>query len=326
MTSTLGAQAHAAHEAMSATAWQTNFNNPAVAVQSWYVVARSRELRRGQAKSYPLLNRRLALYRDFSGTVHALDARCAHLGADLGDGQVIGDRLQCAFHHWCFGPDGACCDAPGLAATPPRQVRAYPVQERWGLIWIFNGPEPLFDLPGVPTAERFVALRLPSQTINCHPHLVIANGLDVTHYETLHGMVFSAAPRLIVDQPYRITLEVRGRPRSRFLQYLTGSWRDDIVATFTTIGGHLAWATVLGPIRFHMLFTGLTSAEGGCQTQTVLFLPTRPWAFAQAVVLVYVLLRDDHRILDNLKFSPGFTENDAGLKSFAEIVNSMETW
>lgn len=326
MTSVLSATVHTERQPSRTTAWQTNFNNPSVAVRSWYVAARSRELRRGQAKSYNLLNRRLTLYRDFFGTVHALDARCAHLGADLGDGHVIGDRLQCAFHHWCFGPDGVCCDAPGLAAIPPRQVRAYPTQERWGLIWIFNGPEPLFDLPDVPTDEQFVALRLPPQTINCHPHLVIANGLDVTHYEMLHGMVFSAPPRLIVDQPYRLTLEVRGKPRSRFLQCLTGSWRDDIVATFTTIGGHLAWATVLEPIRFHMLFTGLTSAEGGCQTQTVLFLPTRPRPFVQAVVLMYVLLRDDHRILDNLRFSPGFTETDAGLKSFVELVNSMETW
>jgi nitrite reductase/ring-hydroxylating ferredoxin subunit len=308
---------------------QVKFNNPAVAVQSWYVGAHSNEVRRGQIKSYELLNRRIALYRDFTGGMHALDARCAHLGADLGQGQVVGDQVQCAFHHWRYGSDGVCRQAPGLDYIPKRRVRCYPTLERWGLIWIFNGPKPLFDLPEPPVEAngRYWSFRPPQQYINCHPHLVIANGLDITHFEALHGMTFSAPPQLIADKPYRLTLEVRGRPRSRLLQYLTGSRYQDIIASFTTIGGNLAWATVRAPIRFYMLFSGLPSAKGGCRTQTVFFLPIRPaWQFLQAVLLMYTLLHDDRRILDSLMFSPGFTENDEPLKCFAEIVNTMEIW
>jgi phenylpropionate dioxygenase-like ring-hydroxylating dioxygenase large terminal subunit len=308
------------------SAEQTKFNNPSVAVQSWYVAARSRDLKRNSVKSYDLLNRRIAIYRDGSGVVYALDARCPHLGADLGQGKVVGDQLQCAFHHWRLGPDGRCRHAPGLNYVPERKVRCYPTRERWGLIWIFNGPTPLFDLPEAPAGERLWPLRLPPVYVNCHPHLVLANGFDVSHFGTLHNLELLGTS-LTVGDPYRVKLEVRARLRSRVMQYLTGSLHRDIIASFTTIGASLTWLTVMEPIYFYALFTGRPSSSGGCHSQTMLFLPAKSiLRVLQIGILVIALLYDDQRVLDNLAFFPGFTENDAVLKTFAEKVNSMETW
>ena len=177
------------------------FNNPDVVARSWYPVARSRQIKRGKVRSFNVLNRRIALYRDASGRIHVLDARCPHLGADLGRGTVEGDSLRCAFHGWGFGPDGHCRHAPGLEDVPKRRMRAYLVEERWGIAWLFNGPEPLFALPQTPKGLRVA--RLPSRTIRCHPHLVVANGLDSTHFEALHGMDFSEPPRLTVHDGFR---------------------------------------------------------------------------------------------------------------------------
>lgn len=298
------------------------FNNPQVVTRSWYVAARSRELRAGAVKSYELLRRRIVLYRDAQGVAHALDARCPHLGADLGHGRVNGDALQCAFHGWSFGPDGKC-----RAAGAAMQTRAYPVVERWGLIWIFNGPHPLFALPDAPPDEPVHALRLPPQRINCHPHLVIANGLDATHYEALHRMRFTAPPQLRATEDYRLTLELRGQPSARWQQRLTGTRRRDLVASFTTIGSSLAWATVSEPLRFHMLFAARPARNGGAETQTVLFfLPGERHNFPRVLALMYVLLYDDHRILDNIDFTPNFTARDAPLQAFAELVNRLGAW
>ncbi|MBA3530696.1 MAG: aromatic ring-hydroxylating dioxygenase subunit alpha [Ardenticatenales bacterium] len=303
---------------------RANFNNPAVNVQSWYVVARSAAVGRGKVRSFDLLGRKVVLYRAASGRVHVMDARCPHLGANLGHGTVVGEELQCAFHNWRFGPDGQCRAAPGLAEPPQRHVRAYPVQERWGLLWLFNGPEPLFDLPQLPAATRFWTLCPPSQHIRCHPHLVIANGLDAAHFEALHGMDLLESPRLTVEPPYRVTVELRGRPRAPLLRQLTGTERGAISASFTTIGGHLAWTAVQEPIEFYVLFTGRPTATGGCQTQTVFFLP-RGLRSLRAFATTYALLRDDRRILDDIAFFPGFTENDAALRAFAAQVNEMKT-
>jgi phenylpropionate dioxygenase-like ring-hydroxylating dioxygenase large terminal subunit len=303
------------------------FNNPAVVTQSWYVAAPGRDLGHGQVRSYDLLGRRIALYRDHGGRVHALDGHCAHLGADLGLGQVVEDQLQCPFHHWRYGPDGACRHAPGLARVPGRKLRAYPTLERWGLIWLFNGPRPGFELPGAPPAEACWHVRLPPQHIACHPHLVIANGLDSAHFETLHGMQYTAPPRLTTPAPGQVCLAIQGKPRSAWMQRVTGTRQRDIRGTITTIGGNLAWTTLDAPFRFHVLFSGRPTPEGGCRTQVVFLFPAGTgWRCVRAALLMYHLLHDDVRILERLAFRPAFTEADAGLRAFVQVVNAMDTY
>lgn len=301
---------------------ERHFNNPSIHLQSWYVAARGRTLSPGVVRAWPLLGRQIVFYRDGAGRARALDARCPHLGANLGHGRVVGEGLQCAFHHWCFGPDGQCQAAPGHASPPRRRTRPYPVQERWGLLWLFNGPQPLFTLPEPPDPPRFWTLCPPAQHIRCHPHLVIANGLDATHFEALHGMELLEEPSLTVEPPYRVTLSLCGRPHSRLLRRLSGSERAPIRATFTTIGGSLAWAAVQSPVEFYVLFTGRPTPEGGCRTQTVFFLPRGP-SFLRALAAMYVLLRDDRRILDDIAFAPAFTEADAPLRAFAALIEEM---
>lgn len=56
----------------------------------------------------------LAVFRDAYGEVHALDAYCPHLGANLAvGGKVKGKCLECPFHAWRFnGEDGRCTHIP----------------------------------------------------------------------------------------------------------------------------------------------------------------------------------------------------------------------
>ena len=52
---------------------EPNFNNPNVHVQSWYVVDRATALRPGQVHSFDLLGRRIAVCRNSSGALYAVD-------------------------------------------------------------------------------------------------------------------------------------------------------------------------------------------------------------------------------------------------------------
>jgi hypothetical protein len=120
---------------------------------------------------------------------------------------------------------------------------------------------------------------------------------------------------------------MQGKPRSGWLQSLTSSRFQDIQASFATIGGHLAWVTVQAPFHFYILFSGRLSAKGGCDTQVVFLFPKGTGVrFIQALALMYVLLHDDHRVLETLAFRPGFTEADTALRLFAETVNRIPTW
>jgi phenylpropionate dioxygenase-like ring-hydroxylating dioxygenase large terminal subunit len=302
------------------------FANPSQLAQSWYPIAPATRVRARQVASFELFDRRIALYRDRSGHVRALDARCPHLGADLGEGSVDGDRVRCAFHGWCFGPDGGCVDAPGYERAPGRRARVYPVQERWGLVWVFNGPSPLFNLP-LEGLERRRALRLPSQRIRCHPHMVLANGLDLSHYDAVHDFSFSESPELTAPSPYMVRVALRGRPRSRFWRVVTGCARRDVVATFTTIGASVAWASLTSPIVFDVLFTGRPDRTGGCVTQTV-FLFERPMRlrWLRGLGVMAALLHDDRRVLDTLQFRPQFAEHDEALRLYAAVVNRLGSW
>ena len=68
------------------------FNRPGVIAEGWYWLARTAEIRRGKVKALRLLGRELAVYRGADGTVVALDAYCAHMGAHLAAGHSRGQR------------------------------------------------------------------------------------------------------------------------------------------------------------------------------------------------------------------------------------------
>jgi nitrite reductase/ring-hydroxylating ferredoxin subunit len=303
------------------------FNNPEVVAQSWYVAARSGEVGRGRVTAVDVAGRRVALYRDGARRVRAVDGYCPHLGADFAHGSVVDGRLRCAFHGWRFDETGACVEAPGCASLPRRAARTFPVREKWGLVWVFGGPEPLFDLPESAYGDAARVVRLPRQRVACHPHLVIANGLDATHYDTLHGLDLTAPPAVRIAGPRAVELELRGRARARLRRLLTGGSRRDVCATFTTYGCSIAVARVTAPVDVEVVFTGAPVAGGACATQTLVLLPSwSPARLARTAALFAALLADDRRILDTIRFRDALAESDAPLAAFRDVVEALPTW
>lgn len=299
-----------------------------VLADAWYVASSEKALPMGRLRSIDLGRRRIAVWRGKSGAVHAMDARCPHLGADLSTGKVTGEAVQCPFHHWCFRGDGRCVEAPGQTHVPDRRGRAFSTAERFGLVWLWSGEGEPGPLPSSPWGDddRFRALRPPSQRLRCHAHLILANGLDATHFEALHDMISSAPPRLEEHGPGRMTLRLEGRPRSRFLRLLTGTGRRPFVARFTTEGPSVAWASVESPSPCHVLFTARPLAESEAETQTILFLPrSLPRALTSLVRFASLfgrLLRQDRQVLEGLDFHRGFTSADEPLARFASHLDA----
>jgi aminopyrrolnitrin oxygenase len=156
---------------------------------SWYLFGFVRELRNGPT-SRRLLGRDLAAYRTDDGRIVVLDALCSHLGADLGRGRVAGDCIQCPFHGWRYGPDGRCRGTAHAHQIPSRfSQRIYPVVERHGMIFFFNGSEPLFPLPFFfdERPEEFVRGEPVEFVAGCTWFMVAAHGYDAQHFLTVHG-------------------------------------------------------------------------------------------------------------------------------------------
>ena len=163
-------------------------------INEWYVMAQSEELTNRPLK-VKALGQDFALFRDSDGNALCLADVCIHRGGSLSSGKIKGDCLQCPYHGLQFSGDGICRFVPTLpegAKIPERaKVDAYPVDERYGLIFAFLG-----DLS---KAERTPILEAPEydqegwRTFNLLYHwhanmqIVVENSLEATHAEFAHS-------------------------------------------------------------------------------------------------------------------------------------------
>ncbi len=300
----------------------SNFNNPKRHLQSWYVLGKSSQVKINKPKNFQVLGRNLVCWRDENNSLHLLDSRCPHLGADLGKGRVVTGNIVCPYHKWQFSPTGNCVFAPRTESLPERSVRVYPVQEKWGLIWFWNGPEIGFAIPEISHPYRH--LKMPSRTFPCHPHVVIANGLDITHFETLHQI--SLREYKSEQNPYSAKVTIGGQFSTFLMNSLAGTQDQDFVVSITAIGGNNALIEAESPIKFSVIFTTLP-IETGCKIQALLFLPKKIFPdFFRAFISLYRLLMDDRIILENINFSPSFVDSDNAFKEYVNLVNTMPTW
>lgn len=195
---------------------------------SWYLFGHARELSKPLSKR--ILGRQLVAFRTRSGKVSVMAAHCSHMGADLGCGNVIGDSIQCPFHNWKYGADGVCNHIPGTNSIPAfaRQT-SYPVEERHGYIFFFNGTEALFPLPFFFDADPndFSAGKIFSYTSDCNWFVNAAHGYDTQHFDAVHDRKLIAPPQIDCPHPFarrnRYRAEVLGRTKmDKFLKIFAG--------------------------------------------------------------------------------------------------------
>ncbi|MDE3169131.1 MAG: aromatic ring-hydroxylating dioxygenase subunit alpha [Acidobacteriota bacterium] len=160
----------------------------------WMPIAGASEFESESVKPVRLMGEDLTLYKDFNGTFGLVDRHCPHRSADMSYGIVEDCGLRCSYHGWRFDQDGRCTEQPyeDLAQPEARyrdkvRIKAYPVQERAGLIWAYLGPQPA---PLVPNWEPFtwengfvqiVFADVPCNWLQCQE-----NSVDPLHFEWMH--------------------------------------------------------------------------------------------------------------------------------------------
>ena len=93
------------------------------AADRWRTVARAEEIAPGQCTAAVVDDRMVAVV-NLDGTFYAIDNICTHAYAELCDGMIFGDRIQCPLHGAQFNI------RTGAAETPPayEPLKAYPVR------------------------------------------------------------------------------------------------------------------------------------------------------------------------------------------------------
>ena len=176
-------------------------------INFWYAAALSRELGETPLK-VRMLGRHFALFRDSKGVAHCVANVCPHRLGSLGQGWVRGDHIACPYHGWEFDGAGHCKRIPSLGAdqpSPPGRARidAYPVQERYGIVFAFLGDLPEGERPPLMPIPEWddPQWRCTNATfeIRANYRRLVENALDFAHAEFVHFFGRKGA-----DPQYRI--------------------------------------------------------------------------------------------------------------------------
>lgn len=178
---------------------------PKAVTDAWHMVALSRDVKRGAVHKVSLCNTPIALFRSEQG-MGALVDRCPHRNYPLSEGRVHQGALECPYHGWRFGVDGACEAVPGCLmetrCDAKLRAEAVRVYEAHGAIFVAlseEAPEQP-DLPpdfGNPDLDHFW---WQQETWDGRAFDAIENVMDPFHTNHLHhGFIRRRDKRLPVN-------------------------------------------------------------------------------------------------------------------------------
>jgi nitrite reductase/ring-hydroxylating ferredoxin subunit len=331
------------------------FNNKDVLTAGWYPVCAARDLERGQARSFLMTYQRIVVFRGEDGTVRAFDAFCPHMGADLGNGRVVGNELQCYFHQWQFDGCGTLVRMGKKTRSDPEakfpkraRLASYPVEEKYGAIWVYSAEtadHPLPTCPGLDDAP-VRAYHLGKTRLYAHHHVMMAGGIDLRHFETVHNFN--------IDFELDITEKAGGVADWNLSGELpTGGWRSRlgrycIGPTFRyalrVAGGTVAAITYGRDAHWrggkrrlpslHILWGCRPLATGVSEVEIFVLVRKHEGFFGWlwdkfltfATVMLLAILRDDDvKAFPHMRFSPtNLAQGDESVARFIQFVNSIK--
>jgi len=157
---------------------------------AWYVACTPDEIE-GKPLGRMVCGQPIVFYRGPQGQVAALEDFCPHRGAALSLGRVCEGKLVCGYHGLVMGCDGKTESMPGQRVGAFPAIRAFPVIERYGFIWVWPGDPALADvsklhpLPWAESADWAYGGGL--YHVRCDYRLMIDNLMDLTHETYVHA-------------------------------------------------------------------------------------------------------------------------------------------
>jgi phenylpropionate dioxygenase-like ring-hydroxylating dioxygenase large terminal subunit len=285
----------------------------------WSFVCKEAELARGPV-GITYLDRGLVVFRGASGGVGILDRSCQHLRADLSQGRVVGECLECPYHRWRFATDGRCVEIPQTASVPAfARQRSYPAQVRNGLVFMWNGSRALYPLPFYPGLDPDAYICSGPLTFNlgCPWYMVGANGFDFQHLRTIHERELLEPPQVWNEGHFALasrTVTKIGRNSwyDRLVRFTAGSKAQ---MTAVNWSGSLVLVTVeLERVTTYGMVSLRPVENQGILAQIFAFLPRSRsalgrWAFdllrtTMRRYLIGRFLKDDATLLNGIRSGP----------------------
>lgn len=161
----------------------------------WYVAGMSDDFPAEKLTGQVIAKRPIVIWRTKDGEVVAYDDRCSHKRFPLSKGRLMADgTLECAYHGMRYDTSGKCVMIPSHPTgpiSPQATVRAFPIIEQDGLVWIWPGDPEKSETrkpPRVPEVgdARWESICVGPMNVSANYMLLIENLLDITHFYPLH--------------------------------------------------------------------------------------------------------------------------------------------
>jgi phthalate 4,5-dioxygenase oxygenase subunit len=153
-----------------------------------------------------VLGEYLVAWRDTSGVLGLLDARCPHRGADLSQGMSHEGGIYCPRCLWKFDVEGNILELPMEPEESPLwkvKAPAFKATEYGGMIWAYLGPQddmpdlPEFEYTRVDADQRYVSRFL----IECNYMQGVEGGLDASRVSALERASAMDKSAILENEP-----------------------------------------------------------------------------------------------------------------------------
>jgi len=171
-------------------------------INFWYPIVRSEDLSPDEPQKVKILGTNLVAFRNEAGEACVLSDTCVHRGGSLGGAwsagkvpRIVNGCVVCPYHGWEFNGEGECVNIPSIGygkKTPARaKIDAYPVQEKYGIVFAFLGDLPEEERPPLIDIEEYGQEGWRANTVltldvNYYYERSIENALDPAHNEFVH--------------------------------------------------------------------------------------------------------------------------------------------
>lgn len=206
----------------------------------WFAVAFSEDIKKNICYPVTLAQQEYVITRTSDNKILAYSAFCPHLGAHLGyGGKLVDDNIVCPFHALIYNQEGKCLSkgAKHLSLVPKA------VDEKWGLVFLYNGNEVKWKLPDLSFEKWFTPKFHIWKQLSIHPENLMENGFDVGHFGPVHHREDTHCKEpLKLDGPFLRGVVV-GKGKSRLLGK-TKIVHFELDTTFYGLGCYFSEAVV----------------------------------------------------------------------------------
>ncbi len=219
-------------------------------INFWYPVCLTSDLAAGTPVRARIFGLPFVAFRGGDGQAHVLSDTCVHRGGSLSKGKVVDGRVACPYHGWQFDGSGRCALVPSLGPDGPvparAKVDAYPVEERYGIVFAFLGDLPESERPAPYTVAEFGQpgwrSDLVTMDVDVYFERSIENGLDPAHNEFVHKLQgnirFRPERMKVTGDDLSSTVFVRMDPPKKGTTQLEHLRNDEKPEDFGASSGH----------------------------------------------------------------------------------------